>query len=591
MTTQQGIKNRWLIAASAVGIHLSIGSVYAWSVFAKPIISQCGWGLKDVQITFSIAILFLGLSAAFLGRFIEKYGPRKSGSVASICFGLGIAGSGVAIYVKSLYLLYLCYGVLGGIGLGMGYIAPVSTLVKWFPDRRGLATGLAIMGFGFAALICSPIIQRLIVTVGLANTFYVLGFSYFTIMFLSSQYLAPPQAGWMPKGFNATTASANNKKIRDDLSQLMANDAVKTRRFYWLWGMLFINITCGIAIISVASPMAQEVVGMTPVQAAFMVSLIGLFNGAGRIVWAALSDYIGRPNTYTAFFVIQITAFFFLPKVTGLLLFQILIFIIMTCYGGGFASIPAYIGDLFGTRQLGAIHGYILTAWAAAGLAGPFFTAWVRETTGTYAGTLNIFVALFVVAFIISMLIRLDIRQLVVATASRAKGLREGPLQEMERRFTAKLDEIRNVSDFITEFARQAGLSPRNIHRVQLAAEEAVAHICNYVYLEEKSINTCSYAYDDTQHLTVRARNMPGAFEVQVSDHGPGFNPLSIAPPDKVAIEEAGDFQGLGMHLIKSIMDEVRYQRADGKNVLTMSANKKSEEIPAGTHTTRNPPV
>lgn len=409
-------KNRWLIALSAVAIHLSIGSVYAWSVFTKPITTQLGWGLKDVQFTFSIAILFLGLSAAFLGHFVEKHGPRRSGTLSSIFFGLGIIGSGLAIQLHSLYLLYFCYGVLGGIGLGVGYITPVSTLVKWFPDRRGLATGLAIMGFGFASLINSPIMNKLITGVGIANTFYILGVVYLIVMFSASQYLAPPQQDWAPKGFQQKVASGQ-ARLSTDLSQLTANEAVRTRRFWYLWLMLFINVTCGIAIISVASPMAQEIVGMSATAAAAMVGIMGLFNGGGRIAWASLSDYIGRPNTYTAFFAIQIIAFFLLPHTAAAAFFQLLILLIMTCYGGGFSSIPAYIGDLFGTKQLGAIHGYVLTAWAAAGLAGPIFSAKVRETTGSYQGTLSVFVAMFVVSFVISLLIRIDMKRLRNAKA------------------------------------------------------------------------------------------------------------------------------------------------------------------------------
>lgn len=411
-----GEKSRWLIALSAVGIHISIGSVYAWSVFTKPIQQQFGWGLREVSFTFSLAILFLGLSAAFLGHFVEKYGPRASGTLAAVFFGAGIAGAGLAIHLESITLLYLFYGVIGGIGLGVGYITPVSTLVRWFPDRRGLATGLAIMGFGFASLISSPIMNRLIVSVGISNTFYILGTTYFIIMILSAQYLAPPKEGWMPKGFNAVSAGAGTgtRKIKEDLSQLTANQAVKTRQFWALWIMLFINVTCGIAILSVASPMAQELVGMSAAAAAGMVGVMGLFNGAGRLFWATVSDYIGRPNVYTLFFAFQIVAFFVLPKISIAILFSIIVYMILTCYGGGFASIPAYIGDLFGTKQLGAIHGYILTAWAAAGIVGPIFVAWVRETTGSYQGTLLLFSGLFIVALAVSLLIRIDIRKLRV---------------------------------------------------------------------------------------------------------------------------------------------------------------------------------
>lgn len=404
-------KNRWLIALSAVGIHISIGSVYAWSNFTAPLKEMFGWSDSEVALTFSIAILFLGLSAAFLGHFVEKYGPKKAGLLAAIFFGIGMTGAGFSVDLESKYLLYVFYGALGGIGLGVGYIAPVSTLVKWFPDRRGLATGLAIMGFGFAAAIASPIMNSLINSVGVANTFYILGVSYFIIMVLSSLYLEKPEEGWMPDGFKEKVASGKVKGMMD-LSQLTANEAVKTKRFWYLWFMLFINITCGIAILAVAKPLAMESIGIDMTTAAALVGAIGIFNGLGRIGWASLSDYIGRPNTYTAFFVLQIIMFFFLPQVSIQWLFMGMLIIVYTCYGGGFASIPAYIGDLFGTKQLGAIHGYILTAWAAAGLVGPLFAAWIKDTTGSYAGSLTFFSGLFVVALVISLLIRIDINKL-----------------------------------------------------------------------------------------------------------------------------------------------------------------------------------
>ena len=405
------VKNRWLIAASAVGIHISIGSVYAWSVYTKPLIQKFGWELADTQFTFSLAIFFLGISAAFLGHYLEKKGPRRSGLLAAIFFGVGIIGSGVAIHFESIYLLYLFYGVFGGIGLGLGYITPVSTLVKWFPDKRGLATGLAIMGFGFAALISSPVIVYLISAVGIANTFFIMGSIYFLLILTSSLYLAPPPKDWMPEGFKAI-AKSGKKVVKADLSQLTANEAVKTRRFWYLWFMLFINISCGIAIISVASPMAQEYAGMGVVAAATMVGIMGLFNGAGRIGWATLSDFIGRPMMFTLFFGIQIIAFFLLPTAGNALIFQALIFLILSCYGGGFATIPAYIGDVFGTKELGAIHGYILTAWAAAGMAGPLFAAWARSISDSYNGTLYFFAGLLVIALLLSILTIFEIRKL-----------------------------------------------------------------------------------------------------------------------------------------------------------------------------------
>ncbi|MFZ3577210.1 L-lactate MFS transporter [Virgibacillus sp. DJP39] len=418
----QKVKNRWLIAASAVGIHISIGSVYAWSNFTNPLIEQFGWSAKQVQLTFSIAILFLGLSAAFLGHFVEKYGPRKAGLLAAAFFGVGIFGSGFAVNMSSLPLLYIFYGVLGGIGLGVGYIAPVSTLVKWFPDRRGLATGLAIMGFGFAAAISSPIMNSLIQSVGTAETFYILGVAYFVVMVASSLYLEKPPADWSPAGFQEKVENGKSM-LKQDLSQLKANEAIKTSRFYYLWVMLFINVTCGIAILSAAKPLAQESIGLTATEAAALVGVLGLFNGLGRIGWASISDYIGRTNTYTTFFAIQIVIFAVLPFTTSVILFQVMLAIVYTCYGGGFAAIPAYIGDLFGTKQLGAIHGYILTAWAAAGLAGPMFAAWMKDTTGSYSTSLTFFAGLFIIALIITFFIRKDIKKLQLLSTEEAKSL------------------------------------------------------------------------------------------------------------------------------------------------------------------------
>lgn len=401
------VKNRWLIAASAVGIHVSIGAVYAYSVLKKPLLESLGWEYKDTAWAFSIAILFLGLSAAFLGRMVERMGPRKSGMLAAIFYGLGLIISGLAIQLSNLYLFYLGYGVISAIGLGVGYICPLSTLVKWFPDRRGLATGLAIMGFGFGALVASSIIQYLIEGVGIAITFYVLGASYFAVMMSSAQYLAPPPEGWMPEGLSEEGGS---KPIKTGLAELSSVEAFSTVRFYYLWLMLFLNVTCGIAVISIASPLSQEVAGLTPIAATAMVGAMGLFNGLGRIGWASISDVVGRPMTFTAFFGIQIVAFFLLPQTTNPYLFQGIVFLILTCYGGGFATMPAYVGDLFGTKNLSAIYGNVLTAWAAAGLVGPQLAAYVRSSTGSYEQVLYIFAGLFVIALILSVLIQFNIK-------------------------------------------------------------------------------------------------------------------------------------------------------------------------------------
>ncbi|MEW9668586.1 OFA family MFS transporter [Ammoniphilus sp. 3BR4] len=404
------LKNRWLVALSAISIHLSIGSAYAYSVFKKPLGNEMGWSGTDIAWAFTIAIFFLGLSAAAFGRFVEKNGPSKSAMVSALFFSTGQIGAGFAVSIESLPLFLVMYGVIGGIGLGIGYISPVSTLVKWFPDRRGLATGMAVFGFGAGSLLASPIAAQLIEAVGISATFYILGLSYFVMMMLGASYIARPPEGWMPEGMKKEI-QAGTREYKQDLAQLSANEAFKTKRFWMLWLMIFINISSGIMIISVASPMAQEMVGLNVAAAAAMVGIMGIFNGLGRIGWAGISDYIGRPAVFTAFFAIQIAAFMIIPNVTNALMFQALILVIMTCYGGGFAALPAFIGDMFGTKQLGAIHGYLLTAWSMAGVVGPIAVAQIKEATGSYVVTFHIFTSLLAVALVVSFLIRMDINK------------------------------------------------------------------------------------------------------------------------------------------------------------------------------------
>lgn len=395
-------KNKWLIVLSAIGIHICIGSVYAWSVLTKPIMQAMGFTLQETTWTFSIAILFLGLSAGFLGSYVEKHGPRRSGLVSTIFFGIGMLGTAFALSQHSLLLMYLFYGVIGGIGLGTGYITPVSTLVKWFPNNRGLATGLAIMGFGFASLIAGPVMQLLIAKYGLINNFIILGCVYMVIMTASSLYLEPPKVPAVTEVKAKLASLPENNQ-----AQYTVNEAMKTWHFYALWWIFFTNITCGIGLLAVASPMAQEVIQMTPLAAASMVGIIGLLNGLGRIVWSTISDYIGRRNTYIMFFLLEIVAFYMLASVTDSFLFQVLIFLIITCYGGGFSCMPAYLSDLFGTKQLSAIHGRILTAWGLAGIAGPLLLSWIKETTNSYSITLYFFSGCFVVSLLIAVILKL----------------------------------------------------------------------------------------------------------------------------------------------------------------------------------------
>ena len=438
-------KNRWLIAASAVGVHISIGSVYAYSAWKMPLENTFGWKATQTTFAFSIAIFFLGFSAAFLGRVIEKKGPRFGGLLSAVFFSLGLIGSGLACHMENLWLFYLSYGVIGGIGLGLGYISPVSTLVKWFPDRRGLATGLAIMGFGFGGLVCTLMIdafvpktaeivvpvdatyldyrqpeQFAVIAEGvdthkvvlydakhITNAFYFLGIIYFCIMVPSALYIAPP-----PKGYDAHFAKTTGKKIQVVHRELTAAQALRTPGFYGLWLMLFMNVSCGIAVISTAKKMGYEMVHLPVEMASIMVMGISLFNGLGRLIWASFSDKLGRANTYIAFFLIQIIAFPLLANLSAYpIAFMAVTFLILSCYGGGFSCIPAYISDLFGLKEMPTIHGLILTAWSLAGIAGPMLNAYVYQKTHSYQGSLYIFGGVFVLALIISLLMKIELKK------------------------------------------------------------------------------------------------------------------------------------------------------------------------------------
>ena len=395
------MRNRWFIALAAIGLHISIGSVYAWSVLTRPIMADMGFTLSQATWTFSLAILMLGLSAGFLGSFAEKIGPKKSGLLAMLFWVTGLFGTAYALNIHNLTLLYLFYGIIGGIGIGIGYITPVSTLVKYFPNRPGFATGLAIMGFGFASLIAGPLMQYLVAQVGLVDTFIILGVIYLVVMGASSLYLKAPQQK------HPTRPTKDKSTMYVHNHGMLANDAMKTWQFGALWWVFFINITCGIGLLSLASPMAQEAIGMTPTAAASLVGIIGIFNGGGRIAWSTISDYLGRAQTYILFFIIQIIAFYLLAETNSVLTFQILILLIITCYGGGFSCMPAYLADLYGIRQLSTIHGRILTAWGLAGIAGPMLVSYFHEAGYGYTTALLCFALLFVLNTIIAIILKI----------------------------------------------------------------------------------------------------------------------------------------------------------------------------------------
>ena len=371
-------RNRWLTALAAVGIHMSIGSVYAWSVLTRPVMETMGLSLSATTWAFSIAILFLGLSAGFLGPLVERLGPSRSGMVSAVFFSTGLLGTAAAVHCQSAFLLYLFYGAIGGIGLGTGYITPVSTLVKWFPRHRGFATGLAIMGFGFAALIAGPAMRYLVDRFGLTENFLILAAAYAMVMILSASYIRPPRKGEIPMLLEEVL----EEEIRKDGEKtaqakgLTRKEAMHTWKWYVLWWIFFTNITCGIGLLAVASPMAQEIIGMSAAEAASLVGIIGIVNGAGRILWASVSDWIGRGVTYMIFFAFEVFAFYALAHVSDALLFEMLVLAVISCYGGGFSCMPAFLSDLFGVKQLASIHGSILTAWGMGRCrrtASPFF--------------------------------------------------------------------------------------------------------------------------------------------------------------------------------------------------------------------------
>ncbi|MWP71279.1 MFS transporter [Streptococcus pyogenes] len=389
---------RYIIAIAWILLHLMLGSTYAWSVYRNPILQETGWDQAPVAFAFSLAIFCLGLSAAFMGNLVEQYGPRLTGTVSAILYASGNMLTGLAIDRKEIWLLYIGYGVIGGLGLGAGYITPISTIIKWFPDKRGMATGFAIMGFGFASLLTSPIAQWLIETEGLVATFYLLGLIYLIVMLFASQLIIKPTA--------AEIAILDKKRLQNNsylIEGMTAKEALKTKSFYCLWVILFINITCGLGLISVVAPMAQDLTGMSPEMSAIVVGAMGIFNGFGRLVWASLSDYIGRRVTVILLFLVSIIMTISLIFAHSSLIFMISIATLMTCYGAGFSLIPPYLSDLFGAKELATLHGYILTAWAIAALTGPMLLSITVEWTHNYLLTLCVFIVLYILGLMVAL--------------------------------------------------------------------------------------------------------------------------------------------------------------------------------------------
>ena len=411
--------NRWRIPIGAVAVHICIGSVYAWSTFNRPIqalFPDEPWWFSPPYTTFTTALVLLGLSAAFGGPWVERRGPRVAATAAALFFGVGLIIGGLGLAIRQPVVVFLGMGVIGGIGCGLGYISPVSTLVKWFPDRRGMATGMAIMGFGGGAFLAGYLNVFFMDRIGVANTVMTLGATYLAIMLIGSRLLERPPAGWKPAGW--TPAAVTRAMIAD--RSVTRNEAIQTVQFFLLWGILFINVTAGIGILAQASPMMQDMFHRTALQAATVVSLISIFNASGRFLWASGSDYIGRRNTYSIFFLAQFVLFLLIPPLAASgnwMVFQVSLFAVFTMYGGGFATIPAFLADIFGPENVGAIHGALLTAWSAAAVAGPvIITELSNRAKGAlapgadrihiYDTPLQVLAGLLAVGFVLTLLVR-----------------------------------------------------------------------------------------------------------------------------------------------------------------------------------------
>lgn len=431
ITAEPGF-NRWLIPPAALAIHLCIGQVYATSVYKTALVSHFDTSLTAVGVIFSIAIVVLGLSAALFGTWVDRNGPRRAMLVAAVCWATGFFVGAAGIYTSQLWLVYLGYGVIGGVGLGIGYISPVSTLMKWFPDRPGLATGMAIMGFGGGAMIAGPLSSALLnlydtAPAGSATAsgsavgglFLTLGAVYLAVMLFGAWLVRVPAPGWAPAGYDPSQAATRSLVTDGDVR---ANTAIRTPQFWLLWTLLFCNVTAGIGILEQASPMIRDFFrtdGSTAISAAAaagFVGLLSLMNMLGRFVWSSTSDVVGRKVTYLIYLGGGVLLYTLLAAQgqVSVVLFVVLAGVIISFYGGGFATIPAYLRDLFGTLEVGAIHGRLLTAWSAAGVVGPLIINGFLDARGEpgdlvaadYRPALFTMVVLLVVGLLANLLVR-----------------------------------------------------------------------------------------------------------------------------------------------------------------------------------------
>ena len=394
------MNKRWGIAFAAVILQIALGAVYAWSVFRKPLTSRFGWTIPEVTLTFTIAIFVLGFAAFFGGLWATRSGPRVVAMTGGLLYGAGVALASLSNH--GLWWLYLSYGVIGGIGLGFGYIIPISVLVKWFPDKRGLMTGIAVGGFGAGALITAPLATRLIQSVGVLTTFLYLGIAFLVICVCGGYFMQNPPEGYRPEGWEPSAALKKTESTRD----FTLGQALSTWQWWALWLLLFLNTCAGISVISQESPLFQELAGVTAIVAATMVGIVSIGNAVGRVFWAWVSDLMPRRFVFLIMFLLQAALFWMLPSLHVAGVLTAVSFIILLCYGGGFGTMPAFAADYFGPKFVGSIYGLMLTAWGFASAFGPLLIANTRKSTGHYASGLHILAMVLLFSAVLPFLVR-----------------------------------------------------------------------------------------------------------------------------------------------------------------------------------------
>ena len=392
--------NRWGIAVAGIVLQIVLGSVYAWSVFRAPLSRQFHWSISQVTLTFTICIVVLGFAAFAGGLWLGRVGPRTVAVTGALLYGLGTCLASLS--ADKLWVLYLAYGVIGGIGLGFAYIVPVAVLVKWFPDRRGFITGVAVGGFGAGALITAPVATRLNASVGVLHTFAILGVGYAVLGAAAALFMQNPEPGWAPEGWTPSAALQAQRSARS----FTLGAALRTWQWWALWMILFLNTSAGISLISQESPVFQELAKVTVIVAAAMVGIVSVGNAVGRVFWSWISDLLNRRATFIITFLLQVALFWFLPGISSVAVLTAVAFLILMCYGGGFGTMPAFAADYFGAANVGQIYGLMLTAWGAASAFGPLLVAHMRQASGNYRGGFHVLAIVVLVSTLIPIVVR-----------------------------------------------------------------------------------------------------------------------------------------------------------------------------------------